>query len=61
MLIRAGSADISLDRASPAWKLSPVGLNGVVHAAMASGSGPVRFRLSNDTPAGPTTYFLLEL
>ncbi len=61
VLIRAGSADISLDRASPAWKLSPVGLDGVVHAAMASGSGPVRFRLSNDTPAGPTTYFLLEL
>jgi hypothetical protein len=38
-----------------------VGLDGRVEPPVTTGSGPVAFRLSNDLPTGPTTYFLLEL
>lgn len=42
------------------WKLSPVGLDGVVHPEVASGQGGVDVTLNNVTPQGPTTYFVLE-
>ena len=61
VLIRKGEVALRLDRSAPRWTLSPVGLDGVVRPAVASGAGEVAFRLSNDTPGGPTTYFLLEL
>lgn len=61
VLIRRGSVDLSLDRSARRWTLSPVGLDGTVHPPVDQGSGQISFQLSNDTPAGPTTYFLLEL
>lgn len=42
------------------WRLSPVGLDGTVYPAIASGEGKLVTRLSNDQPTGPTTYFLIE-
>jgi hypothetical protein len=60
VLIRKASAEIALAREGR-WRLSPVGLDGAVHAPMASGSGSVSFTLTNDTPSGPTTFFLLEM
>ncbi|MEI2298194.1 glycoside hydrolase [Ensifer sp. MJa1] len=59
--IREGYVDLTLARTVASWSVSPVGLDGTVHPAVARGSGPVAFRLSNDLPFGPTTYFLLEL
>jgi hypothetical protein len=59
--IRKGHVDIRLDRSARQWQLSPIGLDGSVKPPAISGSGPVAFRLSNDLPSGPTTYFLLEL
>lgn len=59
--LREGSVDLMLARTAPSWSVSPVGLDGTVHPSVARGSGPVAFRLSNDAPMGPTTYFLLEL
>lgn len=61
VLISKASVDFSLSRTARKWRVSPIGLDGVVHPAIKHGSGPVSFRLSNDTPSGPTTYFLLEL
>lgn len=60
VLIRAGAADISLAREGQ-WRLSPVGLDGAVKAPVAQGGGAVAFRLANDAPSGPTTFFLLEI
>lgn len=60
VLIRAGAADVSVAR-SGRWRLSPVGLDGTVHSPMAQGEGEVAFRLTNDLPSGPTTFFLLEI
>lgn len=59
--IRKGHVDIRLDRSARQWQLSPIGLDGSVKPPAISSSGPVAFRLSNDLPSGPTTYFLLEL
>jgi hypothetical protein len=65
-LIRKGSVKLSfkpatqMDARSGGWTLSPIGLDGRVHAAVATGTGLPTFTLSNDTPDGPTTYFLLE-
>ncbi|OCO99184.1 MULTISPECIES: glycoside hydrolase [unclassified Ensifer] len=59
--IRDGYVDLALARTAETWSVSPVGLDGKVHAAVAEGKGDVTFRLSNDVPSGPTTYFLLEL
>jgi hypothetical protein len=59
--IRKGHVDIRLDRSARQWQLSPIGLDGSVKPPAVSGTGPVAFRLSNDLPSGPTTYFLLEL
>ncbi|MDK1492362.1 glycoside hydrolase [Sinorhizobium sp. 7-81] len=61
VLIRKGEVDLTLSRTAVKWKLSPVGLDGTVHSPVKSGTGPISFRLSNETPNGPTTYFLLEL
>ncbi|WP_331372786.1 glycoside hydrolase [Sinorhizobium chiapasense] len=61
VLIRKGEVDLALSRTAAKWKLSPVGLDGTVHPPVESGTGPISFRLSNDAPDGPTTYFLLEL
>ncbi|KUL94188.1 glycoside hydrolase [Bosea sp. WAO] len=61
VLIRKGHVDIRLARSARQWQLSPIGLDGSVKPPAVSGSGPVAFRLSNDLPTGPTTYFLLEL
>ena len=61
VLIRRGAVDLSLDKSARRWTLSPVGLDGMVHPPVDQGSGQISFRLSNDTPSGPTTYFLLEL
>ncbi|ASY59571.1 glycoside hydrolase [Sinorhizobium sp. CCBAU 05631] len=60
VLIRKGNVDLALERKAK-WRISPVGLDGTVYPPVRSGAGPVAFRLSNDTPHGPTTYFLLEL
>ena len=59
--IRKGALDLRLAREAQRWRLSPVGLDGTVRPVVANGSGEVAFRLSNDAPTGPTTYFLLEL
>lgn len=59
--IRKGHVDLRLGRTARQWQLSPIGLDGKVQPPAARGSGPVAFRLSNDMPSGPTTYFLLEL
>jgi len=61
VLIREGYADLSLERSAASWSVSPVGLDGTVHPPVVKGKGAVAFRLSNDVPSGPTTYFLLEL
>lgn len=42
------------------WRLSPVGLDGTVYPAIASGQRTLVTRLSNDQPTGPTTYFVIE-
>jgi len=57
--IRPETIDFLL-RGEGNWRLSPVGLDGEVHAAIASGNGTIETSLSNDTPSGPTTYFLIE-
>lgn len=61
VLIRKGSLDLRIQRNARQWRLSPIGLDGSVKPSIASGSSPIAFRLSNDQPSGPTTYFLLEL
>lgn len=61
VLIRKGELDLAFEGRSAAWRISPVGLDGKVHPAVASGDGSVAFRLSNETPQGPTTFFLLEI
>ena len=45
---------------SGTFKISPVGLDGNVRAPVAAVKGGNVVRLSNDTPGGPTTYFLVE-
>lgn len=60
VLVRKGELDLRLERRGR-WRLSPVGLDGTVRPPVATGGGEVAFRLSNDTPGGPTTYFLLEI
>lgn len=61
VLIRKGYVDLALSRTSGTWRVSPVGLDGTVYPPVRTGAGAVTFRLSNDTPYGPTTYFLVEL
>ncbi len=61
VLIRKGSISLSLPQRSGSWRLLPVGLDGIVHPPVIQRAGPVDFTLSNDTPLGPTTFFLLEL
>ncbi|ACP23350.1 hypothetical protein NGR_b19030 (plasmid) [Sinorhizobium fredii NGR234] len=61
VLLRKGHVDLALSRGAARWTISPVGLDGTVYPPVRSGAGPIAFRLSNDTPYGPTTYFLLEL
>lgn len=58
-VIRQGTVTIGL-AGRGAWTISPVGLDGVVHSPVASGSGPVATTLNNVGPDGPTTYFLIE-
>ena len=58
-LIRRGALDVALP-GTQSWRVLPVGLDGTIHAPVASGSGPVSLRLTNETPDGPTTYFLIE-
>ena len=60
VLLRAGTVEIGLAREGR-WRLSPVGLDGHVHRPVARGEGKVEFRLANDAPSGPTTFFLLEI
>lgn len=53
--------DIRLAGAASVWKLSAIGLDGKLHAPVATGEGAVEFRLDNGASAnGPTTFFLLE-
>lgn len=61
VLIRKGQVDLSLAKSAEAWRVSPVGLDGQVYPPVVAGSGNIAFRLSNETPHGPTTYFLLEI
>jgi hypothetical protein len=61
VLIRKGEVELQLRRSARHWQVSPVGLDGRVKSPVTKGTGPVAFRLSNDLPSGPTTYFLLEL
>jgi len=60
VLIRKGALSIEFKNRAGRWRLSPIGLDGVVHPPLHSGNGPLRFDLTNDAPAGPTTFFLLE-
>ena len=60
VLIRKAGLSLAFKDRSARWRVSPVGLDGVVHAPLQNGNGPLRFDLSNDTPSGPTTFFLLE-
>lgn len=60
VLIRKGSVSLSLPERSGSWRLLPVGLDGTVHQPVLQRAGPVDLTLSNDTPLGPTTFFLLE-
>ena len=57
-VIRRGDVRFSL-AGTGAWRIAPVGLDGVVHAAVAQGSGSMTATLDNSPPSGPTTYFLL--
>ncbi|MDX0464534.1 glycoside hydrolase [Sinorhizobium medicae] len=59
--IRKNYVDLELSRTAGKWSVSPVGLDGTVYPPVDRGSGRVAFRLSNDTPYGPTTYFLVEM
>ncbi len=61
VLLLRGRLDVAFAHKAASWRLSPVGLDGKLHAAVASGTGPASFRLDNGAgPDGPTTYFLLE-
>ncbi len=60
VLLRKGEASVALAREGR-WRLSPLGLDGAVHPPLAKGDGAVAFRLTNDLPSGPTTFFLLEI
>jgi hypothetical protein len=59
VLIEASSVDFSLE-GTGTWTIAPVGLDGVVGAVSGSGTGRIDLHLANDTPAGPTTYFVIE-
>ncbi|ASY65477.1 hypothetical protein SJ05684_b44950 (plasmid) [Sinorhizobium sojae CCBAU 05684] len=61
VLIRKGQVALALSRTAGTWRVSPIGLDGTVYPPVRAGTGAVTFRLSNDTPYGPTTYFLVEL
>lgn len=61
VLVRKGSASLSLPGRSGQWRLSPIGLDGKVYPPIQKGNGPVDLPLSNDLPSGPTTFFLLEI
>ena len=60
VLLRKGEASVALARKG-SWTLSPVGLDGALHPPLAKGDGAVAFRLTDDLPSGPTTFFLLEI
>lgn len=60
VLIRKGSVDIQLKGMEGPWRISPVGLDGKVHKPIAEGSDELATEISNDTPSGPTTFFLIE-
>jgi hypothetical protein len=60
VLIRKGVLSLEFKDRSGRWRLSPVGLDGIVQPPLRSGNGPMHFDLTNDAPAGPTTFFLLE-
>lgn len=58
--IRPASLDLTL-AGEGAWTLSPMGLDGVVHKPVASGAGPLQWRLENHVQdSGPTVYFVIE-
>ena len=59
VLIRPGAVEFSLEGTGN-WTIAPVGLDGVVKPVLQSGNGPVDLRLANETPDGPTTYFVIE-
>lgn len=60
VLLKSGSADVSLDLAKGRWTLTPVGLDGTLYRTESKRISPEGFRISNDTLLGPTTFFLLE-
>jgi hypothetical protein len=60
VLIRKGDVTLSFKDRAGRWRLSPIGLDGMVQAPVATANGPLRFVLSNAAPGGPTTFFLLE-
>ncbi|MET3926724.1 glycoside hydrolase [Devosia sp. 2618] len=59
VLIEPGTVNFTL-AGEGRWTIAPVGLDGVVGTVVASGTGPVDLSLSNVTPNGPTTYFVIE-
>lgn len=59
VLIRPGSVSFDLNGTGP-WRIAPVGLDGVVGDGLAAGTGRMELTLDNGTPAGPTTYFVIE-
>ena len=60
VLVRKGFVDLSLQLSKGEWLLTPVTLNGVASKTAGQVISPAGFRLSNDAPSGPTTFFLLE-
>ncbi|MGN8171589.1 glycoside hydrolase [Agrobacterium sp. 22117] len=59
VLIRRMEVGLRFETAGT-FKISPVGLDGRVRAPVATVKSGNIVRLSNDTPGGPTTYFLVE-
>lgn len=59
VLIQPGAVEFRLEGTGN-WTVAPVGLDGVVKPVLRSGTGRIDLHLANDTPDGPTTYFVIE-
>lgn len=60
VLIKKGRIEVSFNGRAARWRLSPVGLDGSARPILRMLNGRINLALSNDTPTGPTTFFLLE-
>ncbi|MES5099203.1 glycoside hydrolase [Agrobacterium sp. BA1120] len=59
VMIRRMEIGLKFKAAGP-FRISPVGLDGRVYPPVITAAGAEVVTLTNDTPQGPTTYFLLE-